>query len=58
MMVGPTIQNDLLITLLRFRCHLYGMTADVVKMYRQVMEHQDDRHLQLILWRDDQSKFN
>lgn len=56
MMVGPTIQNDLLITLLRFRCHRYGLTADVVKMYRQVLVHQDDRHLQLIFWRDDNSK--
>ena len=56
MFVGPTIQNDLLITLLRFRCHRYGLTADAVKMYRQVMVHPDDRHLQLIFWRDDKSK--
>ncbi|XP_058983187.1 uncharacterized protein LOC131804373 [Musca domestica] len=53
MMVGPTIQNNLLITLLRFRCHRYGMTADIVKMYRQVLVHPEDRQLQLILWRDD-----
>ncbi|XP_075170487.1 uncharacterized protein LOC142242854 [Haematobia irritans] len=52
MMVGPTIQNQLLITLLRFRCHRYGLTADIEKMYRQVLIHPDDRHLQLILWRD------
>ncbi|XP_075162888.1 uncharacterized protein LOC142235521 [Haematobia irritans] len=52
MMVGSTIQNQLLITLLRFRCHRYGLTADIEKMYRQVLVHPDDRHLQLILWRD------
>ncbi|XP_058982310.1 uncharacterized protein LOC131804053 [Musca domestica] len=56
MMVGPTIQNNLLITLLRFRCHRYGMTADIVKMYRQVLVHPEDRQLQLILWRDDSTK--
>ncbi|XP_073811778.1 uncharacterized protein [Musca autumnalis] len=53
MMVGPTIQNNLLITLLRFRCHRYGLTADIIKMYRQVMVHPEDRQLQLILWRGD-----
>ncbi|XP_073835838.1 uncharacterized protein [Musca autumnalis] len=56
MMVGPTIQNTLLITLLRFRCHRYGLTADIVKMYRQVMVHPEDRKLQLILWRDNSTQ--
>ncbi|XP_061387499.1 uncharacterized protein LOC133322523, partial [Musca vetustissima] len=53
MMVGPTIQNNLLITLLRYRCHRYGLTADIVKMYRQILVHPEDRKLQLILWRHD-----
>ena len=52
--VGPSIQNDLLITLLRFICPRYGLTADAVKMYCQV--HPDDRHLQLMFWRNDKSK--
>lgn len=32
------------------------MTADIVKMYRQILIHPDERNLQLILWRDDPSK--
>ncbi|XP_072936546.1 uncharacterized protein [Epargyreus clarus] len=51
-MVGPTIQDDLLSILLRFRQHKYILSADVEKMYRQVVVHPSDRYLQQILWRD------
>ncbi|XP_059052238.1 uncharacterized protein LOC131846836 [Achroia grisella] len=50
-MVGPTVQDDLLSILLRFRFYKYVLAADVEKMYRQVIVHPDDRHLQQILWR-------
>ncbi|XP_036322248.1 uncharacterized protein LOC118736261 [Rhagoletis pomonella] len=49
--VGATIQNDLFILLLRFRLHRYALTADVVKMYRQVLVQPAHRRFQLILWR-------
>ncbi|XP_055922737.1 uncharacterized protein LOC129953521 [Eupeodes corollae] len=52
LMVGPTIQNELLITLLRFRLYRYALTADIVKMYRQVLVHPSHRSLQYILWRE------
>lgn len=55
-MVGPPIQGDLVSILLRFRQHRYTACADVEKMYRQCLIHEDQRHLQLILWRDDPSK--
>ncbi|XP_047538693.1 uncharacterized protein LOC125072211 [Vanessa atalanta] len=55
-MVGPTIQNDLFSILIRFRHYSYVMTADIEKMYRQVLIHQNQRHLQNIIWRDDPSK--
>ncbi|XP_053686383.1 uncharacterized protein LOC128735927 [Sabethes cyaneus] len=32
------------------------MTADIEKMYRQIMVHQDDRQFQQILWRNDASE--
>ncbi|XP_067622000.1 uncharacterized protein [Eurosta solidaginis] len=35
-MVGPTIQSELVILLLRFRLHRFALTADIVKMYRQL----------------------
>ena len=51
LMVGPTIQQDLLSIVLRFRMHTYAMTADISKMYRQIRVHPEDYNLQRILWR-------
>ncbi|XP_045777393.1 uncharacterized protein LOC123875556 isoform X2 [Maniola jurtina] len=56
LMVGPTIQDDLLSILLRFRCHKIILAGDVEKMYRNVVVHPDDRHLQQIIWRDNPSE--
>ncbi|CAG4976903.1 unnamed protein product [Colias eurytheme] len=55
-MVGPTVQDDLLSILLRFRQHKYVILADVEKMYRQILVHPDDRYLQRIIWRDNPSQ--
>ncbi|XP_065355419.1 uncharacterized protein LOC135949893 [Calliphora vicina] len=52
LLVGPTVQNDLYSILLKFRRHRIGFTADIEKMYRQVLIHPDDRSYQSILWRD------
>ncbi|XP_017475257.1 PREDICTED: uncharacterized protein LOC108365671 isoform X2 [Rhagoletis zephyria] len=49
--VGPTLQAELFILLLRFRLYRYALTADIIKMYRQVVMHEDDRKYQYILWR-------
>ncbi|XP_044312490.1 uncharacterized protein LOC123037080 [Drosophila rhopaloa] len=51
LLVGPTIQPDLFTILLRFRTHRYVLTADVVKMYRQVLIDPSHRKFQYILWR-------
>ena len=48
---GPTIQSDLMALILRFRVHKYVMTADICKMYRQVLINSDQRCLQRIFWR-------
>ncbi|XP_043256445.1 uncharacterized protein LOC122399668 [Colletes gigas] len=48
----PTIRDDLYSILLRFRCHSYVLTADIEKMYRQIVVHPQDRKYQRILWRD------
>ncbi|XP_022827330.1 uncharacterized protein LOC111357037 isoform X1 [Spodoptera litura] len=50
-MVGPTIQDDLLSILLRFRQHKIVISADIEKMYRQTLVHVSNRPLQKILWR-------
>ena len=51
LMVGQTIQQDLLSTVLRFGMHRYAMTADISKMYQQIWAHPEDYDLQRILWR-------
>ncbi|XP_073831861.1 uncharacterized protein [Musca autumnalis] len=51
LMVGPTIQEELFLLLLRFRLHRFALTADIVKMYRQVLVSPEDRKFQYILWR-------
>nr|XP_044249363.1 uncharacterized protein LOC123002800 [Drosophila takahashii] len=56
LMVGPTIQEELYSTLLRFRLHKFALAADVKKMYRQVMVDEADRNFQLIVWRRDPSE--
>ncbi|XP_043862230.1 uncharacterized protein LOC122756477 [Drosophila santomea] len=43
LMVGPTILPDLYTLLLRFRIHRYAITADVVKMFRQVNMFAEER---------------
>ena len=42
LMVGPTIQQDLISIVLRFRMHIYAMAADISKMYRQIRVHPED----------------
>ncbi|XP_066585086.1 uncharacterized protein [Prorops nasuta] len=49
--IGPTIQNRLVSHLTRFRMHRYIITADIEKMYRQILVHQEDRRFQRVLWR-------
>ncbi|XP_055605061.1 uncharacterized protein LOC129753286 [Uranotaenia lowii] len=50
-LVGPTIQDDLLSIIMRFRTHPIALVADIEKMYRQIQLHLDDCKYQRILWR-------
>lgn len=51
--VGPKVQNDIFTILLRFRQHTFVVSADIAKMYRQILIHTHDRPLQRIFWRED-----
>ena len=53
--MGPTIQRNLISILIRFRLFTYVITADIIKMYRQILVHPSQTRLQRILWRDDLS---
>nr|CAH7734117.1 unnamed protein product [Callosobruchus chinensis] len=55
-MVGPTIQEDLVSILIRFRRHNFVVSADIAKMYRCVLVAEEDRALQRILWRFDSNE--
>lgn len=52
-MTGEKIQPDLFFTLINFRKFKYGITADIEKMYRQILINKEDRKFQKILWRSD-----
>ena len=53
LMVGPAIQDTLFSLLTRFRSYTYVLTADIEKMYRQILVHPHHRKYQKILWRED-----
>lgn len=50
-MVGPVLQDDLLSILMRFRKYAFVVSADITKMYRQVLIEPSQRQLQKIIWR-------
>ena len=52
LMVGPNLLPGLHQLLLRWRTHRVCLTADIEKMYRQILLHPDDRRYQRILWRE------
>jgi len=49
--MGATVQQDLYSIVLWFRTHQGCFTADIAKMYHQIVVHPQDRDLQRILWR-------
>lgn len=55
-MVGPVVQQELISILIRFRFFMYVFSADVIKMYRQILVDPSQVRLQRILWRDDPAK--
>lgn len=46
---GPTLQNDLVSTILNWRKYIYVFSGDIQKMYRQILVHPDDRAYRKIL---------
>ncbi|XP_053691605.1 uncharacterized protein LOC128740119 [Sabethes cyaneus] len=49
--VGPVVQNDLLTILLHFRRFRFAFTADIAKMYRQILVNPSQTSAQRIFWR-------
>ncbi|XP_029055145.2 uncharacterized protein LOC114882424 [Osmia bicornis bicornis] len=55
-LVGPTVQSDLVTILIRFRKHRFVLSADIEKMYQQVLVTNADRKFQRILWRSSENE--
>ncbi|XP_058449054.1 uncharacterized protein LOC131429015 [Malaya genurostris] len=53
---GPTVQDDMILTILRFRAKAVVVTADITKMYRQIWVAEEDQPLQRVLWRNSPSE--
>ncbi|XP_036329656.1 uncharacterized protein LOC118741790 [Rhagoletis pomonella] len=51
-LVGPALQDSLCSILLRFRRFRVAITADIEKMFRQVLVAQEHRDYQRIIWRE------
>ncbi|XP_043467389.1 uncharacterized protein LOC122501742 [Leptopilina heterotoma] len=49
--VGPTIQDNIYAIIARFRLFPYALSADIRKMYRQILGSPKDEQFQKILWR-------
>ncbi|CAK9822943.1 hypothetical protein ANTRET_LOCUS1374 [Anthophora retusa] len=56
LMVGPTIQSELIFIIMRFRLHNVVLTADLQKMYRQIEVENSDAKYQRILWREGENE--
>ncbi|XP_076661083.1 uncharacterized protein LOC143364873 [Halictus rubicundus] len=51
LLIGPKLQTDLAAVILRWRRYRYVFTADIAKMYRQILVDPRDADYQRILWR-------
>ena len=52
LVVGPVVQEDLVPFIIRFRCYSITLSADIEKMYRQLVLMEEDRDFYRIFWRD------
>ncbi|XP_076660052.1 uncharacterized protein LOC143363338 [Halictus rubicundus] len=53
---GPKLQTDLWAVITRWRFHRHAFSTDIVKMFRQIKVHPEDRDWQRIVWRNDTSE--
>ncbi|KMQ86385.1 gag-pol polyprotein precursor [Lasius niger] len=51
LLIGPKLQTELPTVILQWRQHKYVYTADIAKMYRQILVDPRDVDYQRILWR-------
>lgn len=54
--IGPRLQVDLPAIILKWRFHKFVLTADITKMYRQILVNSQDVDYQQIFWRNSPSE--
>ena len=52
---GPNLLPNLIDLICRWRIYQFAFSADIEKMYRQILLHDEDQHMQSILWRKSSS---
>jgi len=55
LLTGPKLQTDIAAVILRWRQFRYVYSADIAKMYRQILVDPRDRDYQRILWIDEKN---
>lgn len=55
-MLGPKLQRDLFVTIMRFRRHRVAIYADIKRMFNQVKLERDQWNLQRIFWRENKDE--
>lgn len=53
---GPVVQSDLFTILINFRKYKFIATADIEKMYRQIIVKPEQQNLQKIFWRESRNE--
>lgn len=53
LMIGPTIQESLMVRLMKWRCFKYVLRGDITKMYRQIKVYEEDVNYQRLVFRFD-----
>lgn len=51
--IGPNVQTEAFLLLLKFRMYRYVAKSDIEKMYRMIKVNPEQTRLQRILWRDE-----
>ncbi|XP_055855978.1 uncharacterized protein LOC129919155 [Episyrphus balteatus] len=52
LLIGPKLQKNIVDIILKWQTYQYTITADIEKMYRQILVQESNQYYQLILWRE------
>ncbi|XP_055313219.1 uncharacterized protein LOC129574779 [Sitodiplosis mosellana] len=56
LLTGPTIQDDIMAILMRWRTYEFVINADIARMYRQIIMNDEDSEYQRVVWRENENE--